>query len=209
MPEPERVPVNVEADAAVVRIARALGVDEKRVQGAFDAMGLSPGAAFALLLQGTDEKKVEKLAKEMHVSRARLALALLDAQSVPKGLGEKVSDAAGRAAERAKEWAFEVGEFVLETFAETIPRVLNRVTLGLALVGVVLAGSGILAIVSPEIFLKVVYYLVGGLLVLFGALSIYLAWKIHEATATLRTLARLAKRWRARWVAWSGRDADE
>jgi hypothetical protein len=216
MAEPERVPVTMEPADAVTRMARALGVDESRVQGAFDAMGLSPSAAFSLLLQGTDEAKVEKLAHAMRVSRARLALALLDSATQgasqfaqEKGIGERVSQAAGRAADRAKEWFFEIAEFVLETFAETIPRILNRITLGLALFGVILLGSGILAIVAPELFLKVVYYIVGGLLVLFGVGSLWLAWKIHEATATLRTLARMARKWRGRWQDWTGREREE
>lgn len=213
MPDPERVPVTAEASDATARLARALGLDEVRVRAAFDALGVTPTQAFALILHGTDEAKVERLAKELHVSRARLAIALLDgatqtasAWAQQQGVGERVQQAAGRAADRAKEWAFEVGEFVLETLAETIPRILNRVTLALALLGVVLAGSGILAIVAPDLFLKVVYYLVGGLLVAFGVGAIWLAWKIHEATATLRTLARLAKKWRARWQQWQGRE---
>jgi hypothetical protein len=211
MPEPERIPVqSQDAPDATLRLARALGMDEARVESAFKALGMTPTQAFTLILHGTDEAKVERIAKELHVSRARLALALLDGatQSAaawaqqPGGIGERVSQTASRAVDRAKEWGFEVAEFVLETFAETIPRILNRITLVLVLTGVVFAGMGILAIVSPALFLEVVVYVVGGLLIVFGAAAIWLAWKIHEATATLRTLARLAKKWRARYQSW-------
>jgi hypothetical protein len=213
MAEPERTPTTpVELLETTARLARALGLDEARVKAAFDALGVSPTEAFTLILHGTDEAKVEKLAKELRVSRARLALALLEGATQTasqwaqqQGVAERVQQATARVTERARDWAFEVAEFVLDTFAETIPRILNRITLALVLLGVVFAGMGVLAIVSPELFLKVVVYVVGGLLVLFGLGAIWLAWKIHEATATLRTLARLAKKWRARYESWQDR----
>lgn len=198
---------------AIAKLSRALGLDESRVRSAFKAAGVTPEDIFKLILHGENEEKVAQLAKELKVSRARLALALLDgavqgasAWASQSTLGERVADKANRAADRAKEWAFDVVEFLFETFAETIPRFLNRVTLVLVLFGLVFAGMGVLALVSPELFLQVVVYVIGALLVVLGATSIWIAWKIHEATATLRTLARLARKWRSRWQGWSGRD---
>lgn len=203
------IPARAETPAeALARLARALGANEDKVQAALDASQLSPAQAFDAILHGKDEEAVARLAKELHVSRPRLALALLDgavqqtsqwAASAAPTLREKAKEAASR----AQEWAFEVIEFTLETFAETIPRILNRITLALVLTGLVFTGMGLLAIIDQALFLRIVWYVFGAMMVLFGVTLVYVAWRIHEATATIRTLARLAKKWRARWSAWN------
>jgi hypothetical protein len=209
---PQDVPVRTEDAAdALARLARSLGVDEAKVGAALAATRMTPAQAFDAILHGRDDAQIEKLAKELHVSRPRLALALLDgavqqtsqlAGAVTPTLREKAMDAASR----AKDWAFEVVEFTLETFAETIPRILNRITLALVLTGLVFTGMGVLALVDQALFLKIVWYVVGAMMTLFGLTLVYVAWRIHEATATIRTVARLAKKWRSRWNAWTLRD---
>jgi cytochrome c biogenesis factor len=104
------------------------------------------------------------------------------------------------AVDRAREWFFDVLEFVLETFAETIPRILRRVTLVLVLSGATLVGLGVLAVVDQALFVKVAYYAMAAAFVLVGGGLVWVAWRIHEMTASLRTLARLAKRWRERFA---------
>src|SRR5438094_8194 len=94
--------------------------------------------------------------------------------------------------DRAREWFFDVLEFVLEIFAETIPRILRRVTMTLVLSGLVLIGLGVLAVVDPALFVKVAYYTMAAAFVLAGAGLVWIAWRIHELTSALRTLARLA-----------------
>lgn len=215
MSEPDRVPTSSEpVSVALARLARSLGVDESKVQAALQATRLTPAEAFAFILHGEHEERVAALAKELHVSRPRLALALLDGAvqttstwaQQNQGLGEKVGAAARSAASRAQEWALEVGEFFLEIFAETIPRILNRITLALVLMGVVLVGLGALAFIDRALFLVVAYYAMAAFLVVAGAALVWAAWRIHEATATLRTLARVARKWRARVNQWQGRD---
>lgn len=204
------VPVSAEPpEEAVVRLARSLGLDPAKVAEVLRQHRLAPADAFALVLQGGGEERVERLAHDLHVSRPRLALALLDSTvqaASASGMGARAGAALQSARERATEWLVEVAEFVLETLAESIPRTLNRIVFGLAVLGVAAMGLGIVALVDRDLFFVVAIYALGAFLVLGGAALVWLAWRIHEATATLRTLARVAKRWRARWNAFRGEE---
>src|SRR5438094_6419392 len=76
---PESVPVRSETPSLTVeRLARALSLPAERVDAAMRAAGVTPGEAFEAILHGSGAERVDRLAKELKVTRPRLALALLD-----------------------------------------------------------------------------------------------------------------------------------
>lgn len=210
MPEDARDPTT--PNVTVERLAKALNLAPERVEAAMRAAGVTPAEAFDAILHGSAAERVDKLAKELKVTRPRLALALLDGAvaqtSAWAGAAGGAVDAVRGRLDRAKDWFFDVLEFVLEIFAETIPRILKRITLVLVLTGLVMVGLGVLAVVNKALFLLVAYYAMAAAFLLFGLGLIWTAWRIHEMTSALRTLARLAKRWRERVNRVSGRGDD-
>ncbi|MHB8605487.1 MAG: hypothetical protein ACYDCK_09550 [Thermoplasmatota archaeon] len=187
---------------AIARLAKSLALPEEKVRAALAKLGTNPRDALELVLSGSGEERIAEIAKALKVSRPRLAVALIDSAGpiaeVATGTVGRIAEGARGVADRALSFAMEVVEFALEIFAETIPRILGRITAVLILGGLALAALGVIAIVDPPLFLKIAIYAVGVGLVLVGALWIWLAWKLHEATAIFRTLAKLARAWRER-----------
>jgi hypothetical protein len=113
-------------------------------------------------------------------------------------VAEGPADMASGLIAAAKGTAEEALAIGLEIVGESIPRLLNHVLAAVAAAGVALVALGALAILSTSLFVQLLAILAGIALIATGALLFTLAWRLHEATAALRTLARVAKRIRAR-----------
>jgi hypothetical protein len=154
---------------------------------------------------------VRRVAQGLGVPPERVAQALSEAGMAAGAVGA-VGAAAGAlraeavdAAIAAKaalqgtaEEALAVG---LEVVAESVPRMVNHTLAVLAASGVALVALGALAILNTTLFVHLLAILAGIALVVAGGLLFTLAWRLHEATASLRTLARIARTWRARRAA--------
>jgi hypothetical protein len=182
------------------RLAAALGLPEERVARALDAAGASAQGLLGAMREGREEE-LQEVARAMRVERARLQAAVLEAADEASSFAGRAATAAegvGAALRGTAEEALAIG---LEIVAETIPRILNHVLAVLAAAGLALVALGLLAIFNTALFVQLLAVLAGLALIAAGIGLFTLAWRLHEATAALRTLARIARKWRERSAA--------
>lgn len=100
--------------------------------------------------------------------------------------------------EAVKRRAGEALDPALDAAAERLPRLARRVTLALLAAGLGLLALGVLALVAPALFYRVLAYVLGAALVLAGAGLVWLAWRVRRATRAVRALGAWAQAWRER-----------
>lgn len=181
----------------IARLAQALGLPEERVRAALASAGATPADLLRGLRAGVQDERLGLAAKQLRVDAARLGAALVDA-AMEHPLATHAATMADGLAATLKGSAEEALSIGLEIVGETVPRVVNLVLAVLAVGGVALVAVGFLAILDTEQFLRLLALFAGLALALTGVLLFVLAWKLHEATATVRTVARVARKWRAR-----------
>jgi hypothetical protein len=192
MPEPAGEPGPI--DPALQRLAAALGVPAERLERALTSHGWSARDLLAAARAGASDSLVQDVAGALRVDRVRLVAAALESLSAGEvGVGAMQGMAA--AFRGTAEEALSVG---LEILGESIPRMLNHLLAVLAVAGVALVALGLMAIFATTLFVQLLAILAGLALVATGIGLFTLAWRVHEATATLRTLARVARRMRAK-----------
>ncbi|MCA1813729.1 MAG: hypothetical protein LC624_07240 [Halobacteriales archaeon] len=89
-------------------------------------------------------------------------------------------------------------EVALEVVGETIPKILNGLLAALVAGAVALIFLGLLAIFATSIFLQLLAIIAGLALVATGVFLFAFAWRLHAATASIRTMADVARKWRMR-----------
>jgi hypothetical protein len=92
-------------------------------------------------------------------------------------------------------------EIALEVLGETIPRILNGALAALVAGSVALVFLGLLAIFATSLFIQVLAIIAGLALIATGVLLFALAWRLHAATAGIRTMANVARKWRMKRAA--------
>lgn len=185
-------------DTFAARLAAALGLPEERVAAALRQAALTPSQLANAARAGLDDERVRDLAKLLRVDPARLAAAVIDAAGEWVRLQGTAAEGFAAAARGAADEAVSIG---LEIVGETIPRIVSQVLAVFAAAGVVFVALGALALVDAPLFRQLLTYIAGLALIITGVLLFALAWKVHEATATLRTVAKIAKKWRERRAA--------
>jgi hypothetical protein len=181
----------------VQRIAQFLGIAAHKVQEAFAQLGVSPRDLLTMVLEGRGSEQMEWLARALGITRERLGQAFADAaQGSPifSGLGQMAGGMGGA----LRDTADEVVDSGLELFAESIPRFIKRVLTVMVLLGLVFLTLALLAFVDQPLFQRILVYLAGVFMLALAGAMFFLAMKLQEATAMLRALAVIAKRWRAK-----------
>lgn len=182
-------PQEVRPPASAARLAELLGLPEEEVEEAMRLAASDPAELTEAALAGRDGERLAQVARKLGVDKARLAAAL-----VASDLGRL----AAPAAEAVREGAEEALDVAVDLLAESVPRFLNRALAVLALGGLALVALGGLAFADQSAFEQALAWVAGGALLALGVGMFWLAWRLHEATATVRVLARLARRWRER-----------
>lgn len=89
-------------------------------------------------------------------------------------------------------------DFVVVLLGVTIPRLLRKTVFGLQLAGALLLAFGAFAVVRPDLFLRFLPYLVGGLALLLGIGLFYVAARIRDATSAVRLAEKAIEAFRER-----------
>ncbi|HEV8359156.1 MAG TPA: hypothetical protein VGR28_01740 [Candidatus Thermoplasmatota archaeon] len=192
----------------LLRTAAALGIAPERLARALEEHGVKAEQLHDLVRAGTSDERLLAIARSLRVGQGMLAAAVLEA-AAGAPIAEKVGQYAEGVATAIRGTAEEALGIALEILGESVPKLLNNVLAVLALAGAAFVALGLLAIFATTIFVQLLAILAGLVLVGLGAAMFLLAWRLHEATAIVRTVAKVAKRMRERQRARADADAEQ